>query len=73
MAADGSGARQLTFAEAWVWSPTWSPDGTRIAFGLEDRDADLGYDIYVVPVEGGAEERITDHPGWDSDPNWTPF
>lgn len=73
MAADGSGARQVTFAEARVWSPTWSPDGTRIAFGLEDRDADVGYDIYVVPVEGGAEERITDHPGWDSDPNWTPF
>ena len=28
MAADGSGARQLTFAEAWDETPTWSPDGT---------------------------------------------
>ncbi len=73
MAADGSGARQLTFAEAWVYTPTWSPDGTRIAFERDDRDDDVGSDIYVVPVEGGAEEPITDHPGEDSDPNWTPF
>ena len=73
MAADGSGARQLTFAEAWVYTPTWSPDGTRIAFERDDRYDDVGSDIYIVPVEGGAEERITDHPGEDSDPNWTPF
>ena len=76
MAADGSGARQVTSTsvEAWVWGLTWSPDGTRIAYGREDDwDDDVGSDIYVVPVEGGAEERITDHPGEDMHPNWTPF
>ena len=69
MAADGSGARQLTFAESWDADPTWSPDGSRIAFArLKDR-----YDIYIVPVEGGAEERVTDDPHDDMEPNWTPF
>ena len=74
MAADGSGARQVTFAEAWVNSPTWSPDGTRIAYQREDdRDDDVGSDIHIVSLESGAEERITEHPDEDRHPNWTPF
>ena len=69
MAADGSAARQLTFAESWDTDPTWSPDGSRIAFArLETR-----YDIYIIPAEGGAEERVTDDPHDDMEPNWTPF
>ena len=73
MAADGSSARRLISAEARVSTPTWSPDGTRIAFESEDWDGEWGSDIYVVSVEDGAFEQITDHPGEDSDPNWTPF
>ena len=69
MAADGSGARQLTFAESWDADPTWSPDGSRIAFA---RLTETRYDIYVISVEGGAEERVTDDPHDDMDPNWTP-
>ncbi len=72
MAADGSGARQLTSAEAWDESPTWSPDGTRIAFARRS-EQEPRFDIYIVPVEGGAEERVTDDPDDDMDPNWTPF
>lgn len=73
MAADGTGARRLFSAEAWVSTPTWAPDGTRIAFAVEDWDGEVASDIYAVSVEDGALERITDHPGRDSDPNWTPF
>ena len=72
MAADGSGARQLTFAETWDSNPTWSPDGTRIAFARQS-EQEVRYDIYIVTVEGGAEERVTDDPHDDMDPNWTPF
>lgn len=32
MASDGTGARQLTTSGAINLLPTWSPDGTRIAF-----------------------------------------
>ncbi len=72
MAADGSGARQLTSAEAWDRSPTWSPDGTRIAFARQS-EQEPRYDIYIVTVEGGAEERVTDDPHDDMHPNWTSF
>ena len=71
MGADGGGARQLTFAETWDSNPTWSPDGTRIAFARQSEQEI--YDIYIVAVEGGAEERVTDDPHDDMDPNWTPF
>ena len=72
MAADGSGARQLTFAEAWDETPTWSPDGTRIAFARLV-DVETRYDIYILSVEGGVEERVTDDPYDDLHPDWTPF
>ncbi len=70
MAADGSEARQLTFGEFWEQSPTWSSDGTHIAFG---RIVETRYDIYMIPLDGGAEERVTDNPYDDMDPSWTPF
>ena len=72
MAADGSGARQLTFGEDWEETPTWSPDGTRIAFARLV-DVETRYDIYILSVESGVEERITDSPYDDLHPNWTPF
>jgi len=72
MAADGNEARQLTFGNFWEQSPTWSPDGTHIAFGRLV-DAETRYDIYMVPLDGGAEERVTDDPYDDMDPSWTPF
>ena len=72
MAADGSAARKLTFPEARDGIPTWSPEGTRIAFeGLVDQEA--RYDICIVPAAGGAEKRVTDDPHDDMHPNWTPF
>ena len=72
MAADGSGARQLTFTGARDRTPTWSPDGTRIAFARQSQQ-EPRYDIYIVPFEGGAEERVTYDPNDDMHPDWTPF
>ena len=57
------------------WSHDWSPDGSEIAF---TRNADpavavsTNNDIYVVPVRGGEAKKITDNPGNDSQPLYSP-
>ncbi|MEO7986529.1 MAG: S9 family peptidase [Gemmatimonadales bacterium] len=55
-------------------SPSWSPDGTSIAFvsrrGPEPDRTD-NYDIFVVEARSGAEPRqVTTYPGGDGDPGW---
>lgn len=62
--------------------PSWSPDGTRIAF-VSKRDGDPdrhdNYDLYVIEARPGAEpRRVTTfhgsdlHPDWESHPAWSP-
>jgi Tol biopolymer transport system component len=63
--------RDLVRVQTDVWAeyPTFSPDGTKIAFmGHEDCD----YDIYVADVATGAATRLTDAPGSDGWPVWSP-
>ncbi|TMM07490.1 MAG: hypothetical protein E6G02_01640 [Actinobacteria bacterium] len=64
MAADGSGARQLTNSRKGDHYPAWSPDGTTIAF-------DRGDDIYTISSDGGQLRRFTrDH--HSEEPAWSP-
>lgn len=57
-------------------TPVWSPDSRRIAFVSKregDPDRNENTDIYVVAAEAGASaRRLTDYPGADSDPAWSP-
>ena len=72
--------RQLTEGDFGNGSPAWSPDGTRIAFTSNrtpDADLNQNTDIWVAPAfpEGDAIPaplRITDHPGTDAAPRWSP-
>lgn len=47
--------------------PVWSPDGSQIAFL---RLGDQFVDIYVVTLEDGRIERLTNHPGFDGNVTW---
>ena len=47
----------------------WSPDGKTLAYCAE-RNGE--YDIYTIPVEGGAEKRLTTAPGLDDGPDYSP-
>ena len=49
--------------------PTWSPDGSKIAF---ESDRAGAADIYVLDLESGKVERLTDSPADDARPAWSP-
>ena len=49
--------------------PTWSPDGSRIAF-TSDRDGSV--DIYAMNADGSGVTRLTNDRAWDLTPAWSP-
>jgi TolB protein len=68
---DGSGTRPLrSLSPERDWSPSWSPDGTQMAFASEA--AHKKGEIYVVGVDGGAPSRLTRNDARDVDPVWSP-
>lgn len=51
----------------------WSPDGRDIAFcGARDYGHGLEWDIYTVPAAGGPQIRLTDAPGLNDGPEYSP-
>jgi Tol biopolymer transport system component len=67
-AADGSNQIRLTHNPAWDSLPTWSPDGTKIAFA-SNKDGNL--EIYIMNVVNGSEQtRLTNKPAIDGEPDW---
>jgi Tol biopolymer transport system component len=84
MDADGTNVHQLTDNGDFDSAPAWSPDGTEIAFekaaagtfvpgvpaepGKEAEEKD----IYVMDADGTNVRRLTDSPGLDEGPVWSP-
>jgi TolB protein len=65
---DGSNLREID-VDTWVEYPSFSPDGSRITFmGHEGSD----YEIFVADLASGAVDQLTDHPGDDGWPVWSP-
>ena len=69
MAANGGNQRRLTNNPFADWSPSWSPDGKRIAFS-SDRDRDGDFNIYVMDADGKNQQRLTNNRHRDSAPAW---
>jgi TolB protein len=71
--ADGTGLRRLTRSKADDEHPTWSPDGSRIAFasGFDVRSQGHAPWLMVIRASGGRPARIGRVSGV-IDPSWSP-
>jgi WD40 repeat protein len=64
--ADGTGD---TVVAQDAWEPSWSPDGSRIAFS---RTVDGDPEIFVMNADGTGVTRLTSLAGEDRSPVWSP-
>lgn len=79
MNSDGSNQQRLTYNTAQDFSPAFSPDGNSIAF-VSDRDdsrsgfcsPNCNYNLYVMNMDGSNVRRVTNLPGAEWDPDWSP-
>ncbi len=69
--ADSDGARPIVLLESRepVLAPTWSPDGTEIAYVSFETSRPA---IYRQNLNTGAREQLTNFKGINSSPSWSP-
>lgn len=77
---DGSSMRQISFDEREIWEPSFSPDGKRIAFVMNDPDPlKEQCDVYIVDREGNNRRKLTNGlpnariPVWSPNGRWLSY
>ncbi len=70
MNADGSGAVNVSNSAAQDFEPTWSPDGSQLAF--TSKVGESGFDIYAISSDGSGLRRLTDDPAVEGTARWSP-
>ena len=81
---DGTGFKQLTSFANPIFElddlhglqlpedhPTLSPNGKQIAF-VSNRGHAFNKELYLMDVNGANRRRLTDSPGLDTEPSWSP-
>lgn len=62
----------LTALPGNVTSPTFSPDGSQVAFAWDGESNGKGYDLYVQVIGSNKPLRLTDHPAVWLSTAWSP-
>ena len=76
--AEGATPRRIAVQPGYAWgphSPTWSPDGRRIAYvngnpGWPNIGNTAGSSIWIVDAVGGTPQRVTDGDHLNTAPAW---
>jgi dipeptidyl aminopeptidase/acylaminoacyl peptidase len=68
----GEGSRRFTVAEGVDSEPAWSPSGDRLAFVSTRGASDDRPQLWVLPVDGGEAEQVTNVVGGVSSIAWGP-
>ncbi|HYE51262.1 MAG TPA: winged helix-turn-helix domain-containing protein [Azospirillaceae bacterium] len=68
---EADGVRLLTMGNEAEYAPALSPDGTRLLFARLAEDGE-GQDLFLRPLAGGPDRRLTDAPGLDEAAAWSP-
>ena len=69
--ANGTNPRSVTSEDYSAFSPSWSPDGAKIAFTGRPRDGGY-YQIYVVNPDGTGQRQLTDTYRDNFSSSWSP-
>ena len=72
MDADRDNQRNLSNNDFDDQSPSWSPDGKRIAFTSERSDKDWNRQIYVMDADGGNQRNLSNNDSDEWGPSWSP-
>jgi Tol biopolymer transport system component len=68
---DRSGRVQQTIPASRPWTPRFSPDGRRIAYGAFGQGRSSS-DVFVTNMDGLSTQRLTDDENDSNDPQWSP-
>jgi Tol biopolymer transport system component len=73
MRADGSDKRQVTHQPGASFAPYFTPDGRALVYSSNwENPHGRNFDLYLVPVDGGAPEPVTRDPSFDGFPMFSP-
>jgi Tol biopolymer transport system component len=74
MNSDGSNQTKLTNVGGWLGAdhPSFSPDGSKIAFINPMNDGTYNTEVYVMNSDGSNRSRLTNDAAWEFSPSWSP-